>query len=882
MKPRVLFFLSSAILGMAPRFAGAADCNGNAIADDVEIARDAGLDCDANGIPDACDLFPAFTFTRTGRFLTDEPAPGVLVPLDADGDGNLDIAVAHGEDSSLSLLLGDGQGSFPRSLPPVPAPRSRALAAADLDGDGDPDLAAAAPFTVLVLLGARGDFAVARRLIVGSDPAAVASADLDGDGDVDLATANALAGNALSDNVSVLLNEGAAAFAGAANYEAGHGPRGLLAHDLDGDGDVDLATTHDGLGAQPHIAFLRNRGNASFAVVEEILSGFHTALTAGDLDGDAKTDLAAATILASEPTQVIHVLRGAEGRFLPRRVFITPPLISLQPVDLDGDGLLDLSIATGAGILTLANAGDLHFTEMDLAGPGRFLVAAAAADFTGDGRTDFCLSRHGPRGVEVFVNTPGAVSALRSFTWTEAHYPATRNTRGLAAGDLDGDGDVDLAAGGLVILRNRGDGSSFTTSAHDEAPGPVALADFDGDGDLDAASGNGMGNGRGDILLFSNSGGVLSLEAGVAAMGSGHIALAARDLDGDGDADLAALPPTHLLAILRGDGQGAFGAPETYSVGGTGQHLRALMVADLDGDADPDLAATLFSNSLPVSLPVLINDGRGGFASSLRGPALARAHHASAADLDLDGDQDLLVTAGSGETTDPGEVIVLANNGGGVFSERSRSPAGLDPRWGVPVDLDGDGDADYATAGTWASTLTLFTNQAGVLSREASHHVGAVLHNGPEWILAEDLNGDGQLELATLDSEAGLVSVFFRRSRHSARDRDRDGLLDACETRSFHRGDADGRGSLDLTDAIFILGFLFQGGEAPACREAADADNDGVIRLTDGVLVLAHLFLGMPGIAPPGPPGFPCGEDPDPEGSPLDLGCGAYAACAAR
>ena len=60
----------------------------------------------------------------------------------------------------------------------------------------------------------------------------------------------------------------------------------------------------------------------------------------------------------------------------------------------------------------------------------------------------------------------------------------------------------------------------------------------------------------------------------------------------------------------------------------------------------------------------------------------------------------------------------------------------------------------------------------------------------------------------------------------------------------FRRGDADDNGSLQLTDGIFILNFLFLGGADPVCGDAADADNNGAIQLTDGIFILNFLFLG--------------------------------------
>jgi hypothetical protein len=93
----------------------------------------------------------------------------------------------------------------------------------------------------------------------------------------------------------------------------------------------------------------------------------------------------------------------------------------------------------------------------------------------------------------------------------------------------------------------------------------------------------------------------------------------------------------------------------------------------------------------------------------------------------------------------------------------------------------------------------------------------------------------------------------------------------------FHRGDADGDGEINITDGVFTLNFLFHGGRAPVCREAANANDDADLNITDGVYLLNFLFLGGPAPPAPGPATFPCG--PDPEGSPSDLGCVEYGGC---
>jgi hypothetical protein len=95
--------------------------------------------------------------------------------------------------------------------------------------------------------------------------------------------------------------------------------------------------------------------------------------------------------------------------------------------------------------------------------------------------------------------------------------------------------------------------------------------------------------------------------------------------------------------------------------------------------------------------------------------------------------------------------------------------------------------------------------------------------------------------------------------------------------RGFIRGDANADADppdkiVDLSDPIFILNYLFQGGPEPPCREAADADADGELNLTDGVYLLNYLFKAGP--APPHPfpgcgtpgPGADCRSYPPCEG----------------
>ncbi|MGQ9591812.1 MAG: hypothetical protein ACUVYA_16150, partial [Planctomycetota bacterium] len=85
----------------------------------------------------------------------------------------------------------------------------------------------------------------------------------------------------------------------------------------------------------------------------------------------------------------------------------------------------------------------------------------------------------------------------------------------------------------------------------------------------------------------------------------------------------------------------------------------------------------------------------------------------------------------------------------------------------------------------------------------------------------------------------------------------------------FRRGDVDGSGAPNLSDAIFGLNWLFLGGREPACQDAADVDDSGTVNLSDMVSLLLHLFLSGD---PPAPPGLEvCGQDPTEDDLPACL-----------
>ncbi len=98
--------------------------------------------------------------------------------------------------------------------------------------------------------------------------------------------------------------------------------------------------------------------------------------------------------------------------------------------------------------------------------------------------------------------------------------------------------------------------------------------------------------------------------------------------------------------------------------------------------------------------------------------------------------------------------------------------------------------------------------------------------------------------------------------------------LSLSELPIFRRGDVDGSGATNISDAVFTLNYLFVGGAALSCPDAADVDDNGGVNISDPVALLSFLFLGTV------PPELPGPEDcgPDPTGDRL-ADCGSQERC---
>jgi len=399
-------------------------------------------------------------------------------------------------------------------------------------------------------------------------------------------------------------------------------------------------------------------------------------------------------------------------------------------------------------------------------------------------------------------------------------YPAGDGPRSVFAADLDGDGDLDLAAvsgdpGEVFVLLNNGDGTFTNDSVYFVFWDPFSIfaADLDGDGDLDLATAIEEGEYMGNVsVLLNNGDGTFAPYSRYSVYGPASSVFAA-DLDGDGDLDLAATDYflDGNISVLLNNGDGTFAPFSDYPMGG---YSFSVFAADLDGDGDLDLAtANAYWDS---TVSVILNNGDGAFGPYSLYQAGDYPKSVFAADLDGDGDLDLTTANVYSD-----DATVLLNNGDGTYAFDSTYPVGDGPLSVFATDLDGDGDLDLTTANEYSDNVSVLLNNGD--GTFASHLVFPA-GDGPSSIFAADFDGDGDIDLATANYNSDDISILLNQPFCGDCNRDR---------------------KIDLSDPICLADFYF-GGDCPIDPWASDVDCDSGINLGDAIII-ANYYFGISG-----------------------------------
>jgi hypothetical protein len=328
--------------------------------------------------------------------------------------------------------------------------------------------------------------------------------------------------------------------------------------------------------------------------------------------------------------------------------------------------------------------------------------------------------------------------ACPELAFTEAPiYAVGTDTRGIATADFNSDGRPDLAvvdinSDSVTVLRKVALGVPAVANSWSvgRVPASIVAADFNADGKPDLVTGNTHDNNI-SVLLNDGAGGFLPANVFDAPFPN---SMTVADLNSDGKLDLAIVGSG--LVVLLGNGQGAFSAPQSFTVG---QQPKQVTAGDFNGDSKLDLAISIIGN-----VQIMIGNGAGSFTRITTPCAQTNADGLAAADLNADGKLDLV-------TSNTSSTSVLLGNGAGCFGTPTVLSGGS--TYITLADLNADGKLD-----TVGGTSVRLGNGSGGFS--AATVFGTSSEGTPSAnTVVRDFDLDGKLDIATTGS--GSASILL-------------------------------------------------------------------------------------------------------------------------
>ncbi len=782
---------------------------------------------------------------------------------DIDGDGDQDFVISdRGDGNTLYWYENDGSGSTwtARLIADNGFSNLEKLQLTDLDGDGDLDVLTADSAMNALYWFENGGTSWSQHTIdmTATDLNNVAearAADLDNDGDLDVVAVSPNSGKVL-----VYTNTAGDASNWSQTFNKSViNPHALDLGDWDMDGGVDILV---GAGANGNLFQIYYNSTAS-KITFGSSTGNVYAIRMVDMGGDGAPEILTAS---SGTGGGISVWFGAGPGTWTETVVVTGiGEKQLEVLDMDHDGDLDIVASNNGGKVAWYENTDgqgTSWSERILTSTGGNSEAALPLDADNDGDIDLVATRQDTGDIALFRNDDihYNTALLRQ---PDVDY-LFANPKEVVIFDADGDGNDDIVAlnrrsNGVRINWYTGNGDGSFDSAQtlldlpqDSDFNGLALrkGDLDKDGDIDLAFATSGNNAIYTLMNPYNQGPYQPAEKGstvwkleTIATGMGNLFdIQLADLDGDSRLDLIAIDrAAGTLEWFANDGVWTQ-RTVTLTAGGSN-----LSTNDLDGDGTVDLVVhTVNSNTLEILQNT--NGNGSNFATSSMVLPYA-AYRTQIADMDQDGDNDIAV-AGNNTTS-----FWLANNGAAgqwTLYDTGVSP-GSHPTSFHIVDMDQDGDQDWVIAAYGSQLIKWLENMDGTATSWSEHTVltGITLvdkvaladvdHNGQiDWVFnsyAEllvgiALNGGGQFRLSTTGApeqnpEDGMVTrVLTIQAIHLGKGNDADIELSRirlrftgqppCPTgpmaeavvnslvKSIHLYRDDGDGDLDLLNDTLV------------------------------------------------------------------------------
>lgn len=279
----------------------------------------------------------------------------------------------------------------------------------------------------------------------------------------------------------------------------------------------------------------------------------------------------------------------------------------------------------------------------------------------------------------------------------------------------------------------------------DYSPKTVYAADIDGDGDMDVLSGDAWDSGL--IVWYENIDGLGDFGAQqiISDNTQGLRTIKAVDIDGDNDLDILCasffLSDGKITWHENLDGLGNFDDEQIIS---TLDFTKDVHFTDVDGDGDMDVLSVSGTNYDNSDVSWYENlDGLGSFAQQVISTNIDNPQSVYTADIDGDGDQDVI----SGTFSEYPVIWYENINGLGDFGpEKYIDQNVMDASSVYADDIDGDGDVDVLSASGGDDKIVWYENTDG-LGNFNPEHIITNLTNGASSVYTSDIDGDGDVDV---------------------------------------------------------------------------------------------------------------------------------------